>query len=117
VNVWETISEGKASPRTEVVYSLENFRVGLREGDWKLVWRTPLPSVIELFNIAEDPSEKNNVAAANPDKVAELQKRVNELAPQMAKSPLLQLEFQEMLKRLGTPPALPGEEFDFNEEP
>jgi arylsulfatase A-like enzyme len=43
LNVWATISEGKPSPRTEIIYNLEPFRAGIREGDWKLIWRTPLP--------------------------------------------------------------------------
>ena len=80
LDMWPTISEGKPSPRTEIIYNIEPFRAGVREGDWKLIWRTPLPQVVELYNIAQDPYEKNNVAAQNPDKVAELQKRANELA-------------------------------------
>jgi arylsulfatase A-like enzyme len=117
MNVWRAISEGAPSPRTEVVYNIEIFRAGIRQGDWKLVWRAPLPSTPELYDIAHDPSEKTNLAAQNPDRVAALQKRANELAASMAKSPLLQTEFGAMLKRLGTPPALPGEDFDFNQEP
>ena len=70
LNVWPTMSEGKPSPRTEIVYNVEPFRAGIRDGDWKLIWRTPLPAAIELYNIAQDPSEKNDVAAANSDKVA-----------------------------------------------
>jgi len=116
LDVWPTISEGAASPRTEIVYNVEAFRAGLRQGDWKLIWRAPLPSVPELYNIAQDPSEKHNLAAENPDKVAALQKRVNELAATMAKSPLLLTEMQAMMKRLAVPPALPGEEFEFNNE-
>jgi arylsulfatase A-like enzyme len=116
VDMWSTISAGAPSPRSEVVYNLEPFRAGLREGDWKLVWRTPLPAAIELYNLATDPGEKDNVAAANPDKVAALQKRVGELAAVMAKSMLLQTEFQAVQQRLHLPPALPGEEFEFNEE-
>jgi arylsulfatase A-like enzyme len=116
VDVWSTISEGKPSPRTEVVYNLEPFRAGIRQGDWKLIWRTPLPDSFELYNLASDPSEKNNVAAANPDKVAALQKRVRELAPTAAKSLLLQTEFEATRKNLRMLPALPGEESSFNEE-
>ncbi len=43
LDVWSTISEGKPSPRTEVVYNVEPFRAAVRQGDWKLIWRTPLP--------------------------------------------------------------------------
>ena len=39
LDVWGTISEGKPSPRTEIVYDLQPFRAGLRQGDWKLIWR------------------------------------------------------------------------------
>lgn len=116
LNVWPTISEAKPSPRTEIVYNVEPFRAGVREGDWKLIWRAPLPEAIELYNIALDPSEKNNVAAANPDKVAALKMRANELAATMEKSLLLQAEFGAMRERLHMPPALPGEEASFNEE-
>jgi hypothetical protein len=66
-----------ATPRTEIIYNIEPFRAAVREGDWKLIWRTLLPSSVDLYNIAQDPSEKNNLAAANPDKVAELQKRLD----------------------------------------
>ncbi len=69
LNVWPTISEGQPSPRKEIVYNVEPFRAGIRQGDWKLIWRTLLPAAVELYNIPQDPSEKNNVAAQNPDKV------------------------------------------------
>ncbi len=116
LNMWPTLSEGKPSPRTEVIYNVEPFRAGVREGDWKLIWRTPLPSALELYNIPQDPSEKTNLAAQNPEKVAELQKRANELAAIMVKPLLLEAEFKAVLKRLSLPPALPDEEFEFNEE-
>jgi len=116
LNMWPTLSKGKPSPRTEVIYNVEPFRAGVREGDWKLIWRTPLPSAAELYNIPQDPSEKNNLAAQTPEKVVELEHRANELAATMAKPLFLETEFKALLQRLGMPPALPDEEFEFNEE-
>jgi len=47
----------------------------LRKGDWKLVNYnvfTPEKTTVELYNIASDPGEQNNVADANPELVKEL---------------------------------------------
>jgi arylsulfatase A-like enzyme len=85
LNVWETIAENKPSPRTEVVYNVEPFRGAVRQGDWKLIWRTLIPTSVDLYNLAEDPYETNNLAAANPDKVTAMQARLNELGKQSAK--------------------------------
>jgi arylsulfatase A-like enzyme len=110
LDVWGTISEGKPSPRTEIVYNVEPYRAAIRQGDWKLIWRTLLPSSVELYNIAQDPSEKNNVAAEHPDKVAELQKRIEELAKESAKPLFLVEQFKAMQKGLQGEPALPNED-------
>src|SRR5262247_4057913 len=88
MDVWPTLSDGKPSPRTEVVYDIEPFRAAVRKGDWKLVWRTVLPSEVELFNLAQDPAEKVNLADQNPQKVAELQQWAQALARE-AVPPLL----------------------------
>jgi hypothetical protein len=53
-----------------MILSLDETRAGVREGDWKLIWRAPIPPSLELYNIPQDPSEKNNLATQNPDKVA-----------------------------------------------
>ena len=79
VNVWDTIAEGKASPRTEIIYNIEPFRAAMRQGDWKLIWRALIPTSIDLYNLAEDPYEKNNLAASNPDRVKVMQDRLNTL--------------------------------------
>jgi arylsulfatase A-like enzyme len=111
VNVWPAISAGAASPRNEVVYNIELFRGAVRDGDWKLVWRTVLPSKVELFNLADDPGEKTNVAAQNDEKVRALQARVTGLGSEMAKSLLLEQVFKSVSANLtGKPPALPNEE-------
>jgi arylsulfatase A-like enzyme len=88
MDVWPTLSDGKPSPRTEVVYDIEPFRAAVRKGDWKLVWRTVLPSEIELFNLAQDPAEKVNLAEKYPQKVAELEQRAQTLSRE-AVQPLL----------------------------
>lgn len=98
LDVWSSIAEGKPSPRTEVVYNIGPFVAGLRQGDWKLVWRTPLPSLTELFNLAEDPYEKTNLAEKHPAKVAELRARIEALARE-AVMPLLIQESLGWLKR------------------
>ena len=85
MDVWQTISEGKPSPRTEIVYNVEPFRGAVRQGDWKLIWRTLLPSSVDLYNLAQDPSEKNNLAAASPEKVAAFQQRLDALAKESVK--------------------------------
>lgn len=104
LNVWATIARGEPSPRTEVVYNIEPSGGAIRQGEWKLVWRASLPAAIELFNLAEDPYEKTNLADENPGKVAALQNRVNELAATMA-PPLFTQATTELIHTL--PPALP----------
>jgi arylsulfatase B len=85
VNVWNTIAQGNASPRNEVIYNVEPFRGAVRQGDWKLIWRTLIPTSVDLYHLAEDPYEKSNVAAAHPDKVAAMQERLNALGKESAK--------------------------------
>ena len=116
VDVWATIAEGKASPRTELVYNVEPFRSAVRRGDWKLVWRSTLPTSVELFNIVEDSSEKSNVAPQHPEVVAELQQRANALAGEAAKPMLLEAGFGALLQLFHLPPAFPGEAWDLGQE-
>ncbi len=89
MDVWPVIANGDPSPRTEIVYNVDPFMGGVRKGDWKLVWKAALPPKIELFNLADDPAEANDLAAEFPDKVADLQARIIELSTQMAPPKLL----------------------------
>ena len=114
VNVWDTIAEGKPSPRTEIIYNIEPFRAALRQGDWKLVWRTILPSNVELYNLAEDPYEKNNLAGAHPDKVAAMQQRLEALAREATKPLALSYMGQTTMK--ANVPLLPTDETFYSDD-
>ena len=117
LNVWPVISEGKPSPRNEVVYNIGPFFAAVREGDWKLVWQTALPSRIELFNLAQDPSEKNNLAEKNPQKVAELQQRIQKLAQEAAQPLFLKDALGATKHVLFGSVATPDEEKDLEMQP
>ncbi|MDQ0464959.1 arylsulfatase A-like enzyme [Caulobacter ginsengisoli] len=57
----------------------------IRVGDWKLQV-LPDPNKVWLFDLSKDPTEKVNLAAANPAKVAELMAELKRQDAQMAKS-------------------------------
>ncbi len=106
-NVWETIAQGKRSPRTEIVYNVEPFRGAVRQGDWKLVWRTLLPSSVELYDLSKDPSEKTNLASHHPQRVTVLQQRLEALARESAKPLFLIDQFKVVTKGMHGEPILP----------
>lgn len=76
LNVWPVLNGSNSSPRDGIVYDVEPFRAALRQGDWKLVWQVTLPSRVELFNLAQDPEEKTNLADQNPAIVSRLKQQI-----------------------------------------
>jgi arylsulfatase len=62
-------------PVDEVVgWELYGHR-GVRQGEWKIVWDQAAPEDQrrwQLFNVAEDPFEQNDLGASMPDKYAEM---------------------------------------------
>lgn len=116
VDVWPALSRGVSSPRSEVVYNIEPFRASIREGNWKLIWRTTLPSSFELYDLGADPSEKNDVAKQNPNKVAELRRRIEELSTGSAKPLFLVDQFKALQKGLKGEPVLPTEDAYYRQE-
>jgi arylsulfatase A-like enzyme len=117
MNVWDTIAKNAPSPRNEIVYNVEMFRGGVREGDMKLVWQTPLPQSIELFDIAKDPGETKNLAAEQPATVEKLQARIQQLAGEMAKSQFMQATMKAYLGREHGTPMFPNEPGFFDQVP
>jgi len=109
VDVWPALSGGNAFPRRTVVYGVEPFRAALREGDWKLVWQASLPSKTELFNLAQDPAEENNLAGQNRRIVSRLKGQI-ETQAQASEFPLFLTEaFGAAKSVLFTSVAIPDE--------
>ena len=118
VNVWDVLASGAPSPRTEIVYNVEPFRASVRQGDWKLLWKTFLPSSVELYDLAHDPGETKNVAAEHPETVAVLQRRVEALAKESQKPLFLVDQFKVVTKNMNGEPILPTDDaFAGVEEP
>lgn len=117
MDVWPVMSANKPSPRTEVIYNVEPFRGAVRDGKWKLLWRTPLPSALELYDLEADPSEKNNLASQYPQKVVELQKRLEEAARKSEKPLFLVTTIKAVQSAPKPPPVLPSDDSYFNQEP
>jgi len=76
MNMWATLADGAPSPHDDILINVEAFRGAVRKGDWKLVKIALLPGKTELYDLAKDPGEENNVADAHPDIVAELEARL-----------------------------------------
>lgn len=115
VDVWQTLSQGAPSPRTEIVYNVEMFRAALRQGDWKLNLRATLPTKVELYNIAKDPGETTNLAAENAPLVAALQKRIDDLSKEMKPSLFFQETFKSYLGRHAPGPVFPNDDAFFTQ--
>ncbi len=115
VDVWQTLSRGAPSPRTEIVYNVEMFRAALRQGDWKLNLRATLPAKVELYNIAKDPGETTNLAAENAPMVAALQKRIDDLSREMKPSLFFQETFKSYLGRHAPAPVFPNDDAFFTQ--
>lgn len=115
VDVWQTLSQGAPSPRTEIVYNVEMFRAALRQGDWKLNLRATLPTKVELYNIAKDPGETTNLAAENAPLVAALQKRIDDLSKEMKPSLFFQETFKSYLGRHAPGPVFSNDDAFFTQ--
>ena len=96
-DIWPVLAEGRPSPHEEILLNSVLQEGALRRGDWKLIvnGRDPVSETrdletglrkkadgvdnrepkVELFNLRDDPREKNNLAATEPAKLRELRER------------------------------------------
>jgi len=107
-DAWPTIAQGKPSPHDAIFLNNVGREGAIRMGNWKLVRngkdvfdedsagagkkaskedksaRRDAADTYELFNLAEDPYEKNNLAGSFPEKVQELCARLDVYAKEAA---------------------------------
>ncbi len=77
LDIWPVLTQGAKSPHTAILLHGTNVNVrALRMGDWKLL--QPASGKMELYNLAQDVSEKNNLAAAQPERVQTMRARLDE---------------------------------------
>jgi arylsulfatase A-like enzyme len=74
VNLLPYLEGDKSNRPHETLYWRFGKQWAVRHGDWKLVGGNGGDLAGELYNLAEDISESNNLASDNPDKFAELKK-------------------------------------------
>lgn len=77
-DVWPLLSGGGAKPASPVLYWNTGATTGVLDGDWKLIVPAKKPEAAELYNLGDDPAEKNNRAGDEPKKVEELRKLLAE---------------------------------------
>ena len=91
-DIWATVAEGKPSAHEDILVNVEAFRGSVIKGNWKLVKIALLPGKTELFDLAADPGEKNNVAEQNPEVVRDLESRLISYAKQQKMSEWLKAQ-------------------------
>jgi arylsulfatase A-like enzyme len=81
-DIWPLLTGENQNPDSREIYL--NFRAGsgfaVRDGDWKLISSEiegTNERTFELFNMAEDPYEQNDLASTNKAKVDELADKIN----------------------------------------
>lgn len=79
VDASSALLDRKAPADRPVYWTAPGFRArAIRYGDWKLIVSQDGPQQrLELFDLAHDPQETRNLAAAEPAKVAELLQELN----------------------------------------
>jgi arylsulfatase I/J len=101
LDAWPTIAAGKPTLHVEILHNTTPGNGAIRAGDWKLVLngnrseegeetvaqpegkkgkKMAVGPLVELFNIADDPYEKANLASQQPAKVSELRAKLDAYA-------------------------------------
>jgi arylsulfatase A-like enzyme len=78
LDIWPVLTKGAKSPHDAILLHGTNVNVrALRMGDWKLLQLAS--GKMELYHLAQDISEKHDLAAAQPERVKAMRARLDEL--------------------------------------
>lgn len=84
-DIWPFLSGEAASPRTEFFYYRGKTLEGVREEDWKLMWKPEDGELkARLFHLGQDPYERFDLADAYPNVVAQLKAKMEAFAEETA---------------------------------
>lgn len=94
INQWPMIVGEKPSVRNEVLLNTTPFHGAIRIGEWKLIRNGGVGANavnktgedrFELFNLKSDPGEETDLSQKNPEKLAELKRRLEQLQKEAVK--------------------------------
>ena len=91
-DIWPVLVDGAKSPHDAILLSGTSFgKAAVRAGDWKLLHgqaagkgskhkgASNAQNEYQLYNLASDLGERNNLAASNPDKLSEMKEILHRL--------------------------------------
>jgi arylsulfatase A-like enzyme len=78
IDVWPLLTGAATTTPDRVLYWKTPRDFALREGDWKLIEPRRKGNATQLFNLADDPLEKNDLAPAQPERVTRLRDRLRQ---------------------------------------
>jgi arylsulfatase A-like enzyme len=96
LDIWPTLTQGRPTPHDAILLNTTPNTGAIRMGQWKLVVkraeedsdggqaRKLKNASIELFDVVNDPYETTDLAEKYPDRVEQLQSRLDEFAKQAA---------------------------------
>jgi arylsulfatase A-like enzyme len=73
-DVWPLLANEGEKPAGPTLYWNSGNAAAVLDGDWKLIVPKRRASAVELYNLADDPEEKKNLAGMNAGKVEELRR-------------------------------------------
>jgi arylsulfatase A-like enzyme len=86
VDLMPLVTGRNRKPLHDVLFWRYGPSIAVREGDWKLVRQTTPKAPdkeFELYNLADDMSEKNNLAGQHPDIVHKLRADLDRINSEM----------------------------------